>query len=347
MARAAFVVILVALFPLALEAQEDNVLPVDVQVPETLVVGEAQPFVTVTASAPIRAVKVTVRRAGWQRQFSAPSLDAGQSRTFRWNERPGFYEYTVVVQAKNGAVTARQDFTMGLSYLPPIEMRLDKRHVSLAKRQLTLQLNQPAERVEVSIRDSRGAELTHATESYDGAAPGSPLVVRWDEVEEAIGLIQVNAYSTAGFWTGVEITPWSVTIPHEDVVFETDRWEVRASEAHKLDAAIVLIQQALQQHGNDMPVELYVGGFTDTVGSVAHNRELSQKRARAIAEYFAAHQVRVPIRFRGYGEEALAVSTPDETAEARNRRATYVLAPQPPSLSKTVGWGGWQTLRSP
>jgi outer membrane protein OmpA-like peptidoglycan-associated protein len=346
MARASIVAALVALFPFALEAQEDNILPVDVQVPETLVVGEAQPFVTVTASAPLKAVKVTVRRAGWQRQFAAPSLGAGQSKTFRWTERPGFYEYTVVVQAKNGAVTARQDFTMGLSYLPAIQLRLDKRQVSIAKRQLTLQLNQPAERVEISIRDERGAEITHATESFDGAAPGSPLVARWDEIDQTIGSIQVNAYSTAGFWAGAEITPWSVTIPHEDVVFETDRWEVRASEAHKLDAAVVLIQQALKQHGSDLPVELYVGGFTDTVGSVPHNRELSQKRARAIAEYFAAHQVSVPIRYRGYGEEALGVPTPDETAEARNRRATYVLAPQPPSLSKTVAWGGWQALRS-
>lgn len=240
---------------------------------------------------------------------------------------------------------ARQELTFELSYLPPIEMSLSKSRIDLSKRRLTFHLNHPADRAELVVKGAGGAVLTRANESFDGAAPGAPLTMSWPAVNETITSIEVTAYSTAGFYTGKVITPWAVTIPHEEVEFETDRAEIRPSEAPKLDQAIELIQKALREHGSDFAVNLYVGGFTDTVGSVAHNRDLSQKRARAIAQYFARKTVRIPIFFRGYGEEALAVDTADNADEPRNRRATYILAAQPPTLSKSVSWGRWQALR--
>jgi outer membrane protein OmpA-like peptidoglycan-associated protein len=330
-----------------LRAEEENQLPVTVDVPSALVVGEARPYVTLSAVRTIKSVHVTVSRNGRRHVFSASSIGAGSSKTFTWDEPAGIYGYTVTVQAKCGSVTSRQDFTFGLSYLPPIEMTLAESQVSLSDRRLTFQLNHPAERAEISIRAPSGAEIAQATTRFDDAPPGTPLTISWPPVQGAIGSIEVTAYGTAGYWAGKVVTPWSVTIPHEDVEFETDRWEIRASETQKLDDSIELIAKALREHGSKMPVDLYVGGFTDTVGSVQHNRELSQKRAWAIAQYFQGHGVRVPIHYRGFGEEALAVATPDERAEAHNRRATYILAAEPPTLSSAVTWGGWQSLRGP
>lgn len=326
-------------------AEAELNLPIDMEVPSSLVVGKGQPFVKMTARKAVKGVTITITRKGWRRQFRVPSLGAGRSKTFRWNERPGFYGYTVTVTAKRGKVTARQELTFDLSYLPPIKMSLNKNRVDLAKRQLTFQLNQPAERAELEVRGPGGAILTRSDESYGGASPGTPLTITWPAVNDTITNIEVTAHSTAGFWTGKVVTPWSVTIPHEEVEFETDRWQVRASEAPKLDQAIELIHKALREHGREFAVNLYVGGYTDTVGSNAHNRDLSLKRARSIAQYFVRNKVNIPIYYRGFGEEALAVSTTDNTDEPRNRRATYILSPLPPTLSKTVNWGGWQALR--
>ncbi|HEV7555274.1 MAG TPA: OmpA family protein, partial [Kofleriaceae bacterium] len=74
-------------------------------------------------------------------------------------------------------------------------------------------------------------------------------------------------------------------------------------------------------------MQLYVAGHTDTVGSSASNRKLSLARARAIATYFRGKGLVMPIAFAGFGEDVLAVKTPDETDEHANRRVDYVLGP--------------------
>lgn len=69
-----------------------------------------------------------------------------------------------------------------------------------------------------------------------------------------------------------------------------------------------------------------IEGHTDTVGSAAYNLALSARRAQAVAEY-VEHKFGVagsrlePI---GMGETALAVPTPDQTPEPRNRRVQII-----------------------
>lgn len=344
MRRAAIAAAVALLLPAVVWGQDGGELPIDVQVPQALVVGEARPFFKVQARAAVQSIKVTVTRRGFRKLFRVARLGAGQSRTFRWNERPGLYGYSATVQVRNGDITASQDFTWELAYLPPIKLQLHRNRIDLSKRQLTFQLNHPAERAELVIRGPNGVTLTRVEEQYDGADPGTALTISWPELRRTITRIELTAHGTAGHWAGSAITPWSVSIPHEEVEFESDRWEVRSTEAPKLDHAIAVIQKTLREHGREFAVNLYVGGFTDTVGSPGHNRDLSQKRAQSIARYFASHDVRLPIYYRGFGEEVLAVSTPDETDEARNRRAVYILGTQPPSMSKRAGRGGWRRL---
>jgi flagellar motor protein MotB len=329
---------------LAIAEEASGELPIDVEVPQSLVVGEGRPFIKLQARDAVRGVKVMVKRAGSAKQYRVASMSPGQHRTFQWNERPGFYSYTVTVQAKNAAGLSSQSFTWELDYLPAIKMALSRSRVDLAKRQLTFELNHPADRAELVVRGPDGVVLTRTEESYDGARPGTPLTIGWSEVADTITRIEVTGYGAAGHWTGMAVTPWSISIPHEEVEFATNESEIRPSEAPKLDRAIELIHKALREHGDELAVSLYVGGFTDTVGSVQHNRELSQKRARAIAQYFAKNAVKIPILYRGFGEEVLAVESADETAEARNRRALYILSPQAPVLSKSVDWGSWRRL---
>jgi len=140
------------------------------------------------------------------------------------------------------------------------------------------------------------------------------------------------------------VTPWIITIPHEDVEFETDKWAIRDTEAPKLDAAIKQLHKALKDTPSDFTVTCYVSGHTDTVGGKAHNRTLSTNRAMAIARYFRKKGVKIPIMYRGYGEEALSVRTADNVDEPKNRRALYMLGNQPPVIAR-VSWGGWKAVR--
>jgi len=69
-----------------------------------------------------------------------------------------------------------------------------------------------------------------------------------------------------------------------------------------------------------------VEGHTDTVGSRDHNRALSKKRAEAVVTYITSKFAVTADRLQaaGMGSEQLLVSTPDQTAEPRNRRVQVI-----------------------
>ena len=69
-----------------------------------------------------------------------------------------------------------------------------------------------------------------------------------------------------------------------------------------------------------------IEGHTDTVGNAASNKQLSDQRATAVADYLATNFKvdRNRLEPVGMGEEGLLVATPDQTNEPRNRRVAVV-----------------------
>ncbi len=67
--------------------------------------------------------------------------------------------------------------------------------------------------------------------------------------------------------------------------------------------------------------DIVVTGYTDTVGTVAQNDELSLRRAQQVRQMFIDRQFPAArIEAVGRGERELAVKTPDGVDEPRNRR---------------------------
>ncbi len=69
-----------------------------------------------------------------------------------------------------------------------------------------------------------------------------------------------------------------------------------------------------------------IEGHTDTVGTTEANRLLSEQRAQAVVTYITSRFGVDPSRLQpiGKGEEDLAVPTPAQTNEPRNRRVLVV-----------------------
>ena len=69
-----------------------------------------------------------------------------------------------------------------------------------------------------------------------------------------------------------------------------------------------------------------VEGHTDTVGSPALNKSLSERRAEAVVGYLTSKYSIAADRLQavGMGENVLLVATPAQTPEARNRRVLVV-----------------------
>jgi outer membrane protein OmpA-like peptidoglycan-associated protein len=217
----------------------------------------------------------------------------------------------------------------------PLRVQVEKSKVDLPQHRLEVKMSHPPGKVKITVVGESGATLADEQHDFAGHAAGAPLVVTWSPAsDEAVATIDVVAYDTQGAWVGVQISPWFVAIPHEDVNFKTDKADIEDSETPKLEAAFAKLGEVLAKdaaHGKQHPgITLFIAGHTDTVGNVGYNLKLSQARARAIAAWFRKRGVHMPIAYEGFGETAPAVKTADNVDEPKNRRADYVLSDEPP-----------------
>lgn len=79
----------------------------------------------------------------------------------------------------------------------------------------------------------------------------------------------------------------------------------------------------LEEHPS---VDVYVDGYTDSVGSDAYNMKLGERRARTVADALADEGVS-PSRMtvRSFGEESPVASNETEEGRAQNRRVEIVV----------------------
>jgi outer membrane protein OmpA-like peptidoglycan-associated protein len=216
---------------------------------------------------------------------------------------------------------------------PKLQVTIDQSKVDLSGHRLEVQLSHAADKVRIKVIGVSGGVLAEVEKSFGGASPGTVLAMSWTPSrDEEVGRIEVYGYDTDGFWIGVAITPWHASVDHEDVNFDTDQDVIKAGEAPKLQATLKKIAELMGQNPTGGVPTLYVIGHTDTVGSNDHNVTLSRGRARSIAAWFAAHGLKIPVSYEGIGKAGLLVKTADQVDEARNRRAEYILAMNPPSL---------------
>ncbi len=313
---------------------------------KAVVQGAERPAITVTPRDGLRSIEVTLtrKRDGQVQRLKATKIAAGQSKALTFQQPVGVDEYEAAFVAR-WADGEESSFTtvFSVTRVGKLELQIAAGDVDLEGRTLTFRMTNPAASAELIMLGEHGRRLGTTELRYRGEPPGTPLRLTWDDVPGEVLAMDLKVTDIAGFWTGIRITPFHIEIPHDEVEFESGSHAIRASEEPKLDKTLGLIREALAKHGTLLSLRLYVGGYTDTVGGRASNQGLSTRRARAIASWFRSHGLSAPILFQGFGEDVLAKPTPDETPEAANRRAIYILASQPPT-GPSVPRGEWQAL---
>ncbi len=206
----------------------------------------------------------------------------------------------------------------------------------------------------LTVSASRGLSLASARVEGPGGVPTvevdadlsrpSEPLFRWGASFGEVVKVVVTARDAAGFVSTLELLPWFLEIPHEDVIFPSGSDVIPATEVGKLEAAWGAVAAAVQKYGRQVPVKLYVAGYTDTVGAASTNQSLSDRRARALAQWFRSRGFGGELYYQGFGERALAVPTGDEVDEAANRRALYVLAADRPPTSPSMPATAWKRL---
>ncbi|MYM98564.1 OmpA family protein [Duganella vulcania] len=103
------------------------------------------------------------------------------------------------------------------------------------------------------------------------------------------------------------------------VFFDTDKTDVKPESKDALAEMAKLLQQ-------DAKLKLYVVGHTDNQGALAHNLELSQKRAESVIKVLAAdYKVDAKrLSAKGVASYAPAASNDAEAGREKNRRVELV-----------------------
>ncbi len=111
----------------------------------------------------------------------------------------------------------------------------------------------------------------------------------------------------------VELRANRIVFNHS-IRFEHDRDRILPESYVVLDR----VAELLGEHPNI--IRLQVQGHSSTDGSSTHNRELSGRRAAAVAEYLRSHGVSQEITSQGYGETYPLCHEDTDECHERNRR---------------------------
>jgi outer membrane protein OmpA-like peptidoglycan-associated protein len=332
------------LWPATARAQQaDSRLGLEIK---AVVSGDAMPAFVIQPQEDLKQLTVGLTRSdGEVKKLSSGAVRAGQRRELSVDQPLGKFSY----KAEFRATWASGDpstfaMTVELTRVGKLELQLAPSDVDLDARTMTFRMNNPAQSAELTLVGNDGKPMATVQKDYNGAAGGTALSLAWDAPPAELLYMDLKVTDVGGFWKVVRLSPFAVKIPHDDVKFDTDKANIKPSEEPKLEASLKLIKEALDKHGKQLQVKLFVAGYTDTVGGKEHNQRLSDARAHSIAAWFRGKGVKIPIYSQGFGEDALAKPTPDETPEPANRRALYLLASQRPAVSSELPRDAWKEL---
>lgn len=317
---------------------------VNVSVTSKVMKGKGSPSVHVAILEPIAGFRLKLARDGGKPQEWKGGGRPGVTRTIELNQPEGVARWAgeLTMNLPNGT-TATMPLEFETEVVVPLKLSMDKdKDVDIPGRKIRFSLNQPVDKVHLMVLLDTGVAVFDEDIVFAGEPAGTKLEITWPEMKGQPLRINMRVWAKSGVYDGVELSPWRIDIPHEEVNFASGKWDIDANESAKLDATLKLVVEAVNKFGSLADLKLYIAGHTDTVGSSASNRTLSLNRARSIGSWFRSKGIRIPVLYEGFGEDALLVSTADEQDEPRNRRAEYIMAIEDPTTKNVQP--RWQRL---
>lgn len=103
----------------------------------------------------------------------------------------------------------------------------------------------------------------------------------------------------------------------QNILFEQDKAEVLPSSYSELNELVSYLKK------NEL-VEIEISGHTDNTGTDQYNLQLSESRAKAVADYIIKKGIEVArISYKGYGNTKPIASNETEQGKSKNRRVEF------------------------
>ena len=308
--------------------------------------GQGLPQVQLRADSDFRKVTMSCERSdGAEQSFSAGATKKGRSLTFDLKQPAGTFGYRCEARGYYGG-GEEEYFDLGFRFEAflggALAVEVPRDQIDLKGRSLIARADRPVSAAHLTIVGPDGP-FFDADVPVDENGAGDDLWIEWDAQGEILRM-DVTLTDKWGFYSYENIFPWSLEIPHDDILFDTGSHEVTPEERPKVDKAWRDVEKIVSRYSKYVEVRLYIAGYTDTVGDRSSNQGLSERRARAISEEFRKKGFAGPLYYQGFGEDGLAVATEDSTDEIANRRAVYVLASRPPAPAHNFPRANWKKL---
>ena len=217
--------------------------------------------------------------------------------------------------------TGSMPLNFSIEMLDALKINIDRTSIDINAKKLKAKGSRPIARFEVKLLNVEQQEIGSGGIDVPKSRNMSAQDLEWSAADGEVAIIRIRAKDVYGFWSTLDLLPWHYDIPHEDVIFESNQAEILSTEEPKLVDVKKEIDAVFAKYEKIAKANLYVAGYTDTVGSASSNQVLSKKRAKSIAIWFKKKGFKGKIFYQGFGEGALSIPTGDGVNQAENRRA--------------------------
>ncbi len=311
---------------------------------------EGQAYVIVHVQEDVGTIDVTVEGDDGFSISKTYKVRKGSKQKVSWTQKGSNVTYQVKIKTED--MMADFEFVVKRSVASGKQGNLElksTREDIVDRHQVTYKTPFTLSNYELKVYNTDG-QLIHERLYTEVVEAGSSVTVSWNSPDE-IFMVQFRGEDDLQRFSEDKRVPWSLEIPHTEVIFDSGKHDVKPGEAPKVDEAWAVLAHELErlEKANkavnaNLTAQLYIVGYTDTVGNPADNQALSERRAKAIAQYFVDKGAWCEVFYAGMGERGLAVETGDSVDEARNRRAGYLLAVAPPTGPTLPSAGAYKRL---
>jgi outer membrane protein OmpA-like peptidoglycan-associated protein len=170
------------------------------------------------------------------------------------------------------------------------------------------------------LLSARESEASRAlTQARDAQAAAEQARNQAQDAQTRAAQAQEESRRLAGELQAAQTTR-GLVLTLGDVLFDTGRAELKPGAQRSIDKLTAFL--------NDNPErKVEIEGFTDSQGTDDYNRQLSQRRADAVASAIIQAGIESQrVRARGYGEEFPVASNDNAGSRQRNRRVEVVIS---------------------
>lgn len=309
-------------------------------------------YVELNSDEALSSVNVKITGSDGSTLTKTVSIKPGKPTKITWKQKDRQVSYDIEIEANdaftNGSFEVQKPIAGGKK--APFELLSDRTDI-VDRQKIKYKTPFTVSSRTLQVYDTDGDLITEKLITDEVIEAGQTFEMSWNTDREVF-MIKVTGEDDTGFSYTDTRVPWAVDIPHTEVNFDSGKAIIKPSEEPKVaEAFAVLVHELagldkanLAVNGN-LSAQLYIVGYTDTVGNAGDNQKLSEERAKAIAKYFFDKGAWCEIYYAGMGERGLAVETGDSVDEVRNRRAMYILGVQKPAGGGSVpSQGAWKKL---